>query len=298
MQRKTIINILKYVLGIGFLVAVLAWFDIFNSLYLLSDIQIEFFVIACLIVVCVHLLKTLRFYALAQELDVPNTFWQMILAHMIAPIVGRVTPGKLGELSKVALLKGDKKILSFVFILEKLADMITLCIVAVFGIYAFGNYMQAWLGMVVIIIAALIVLWKFEKFLNFFFGKNLLADQWFKENLMKVGYMQWLLYLAYSTLIRFLILSVPWIVAKALGIGVPMWLMFMIFAVSSLIGNLSGLPGGIGTREASFGFLLITYAFIAKEPAGIIVLLSLLADVLVEGILAASGWTINLIRDA
>ena len=136
------------------------------------------------------------------------------------------------------------------------------------------------------------------KFLNFFFGKNLLADQWFKENLMKVGYMQWLLYLAYSTLIRFLILSVPWIVAKALGIGVPMWLMFMIFAVSSLIGNLSGLPGGIGTREASFGFLLITYAFIAKEPAGIIVLLSLLADVLVEGILAAIGWTINLIRDA
>ena len=292
-MQKTLLNIVKYAVGIGFLIAVLAWFDVFASLSLLKGLRIEFFLIACGIVVCIHALKALRFYALAQELSVHCS-----LKSMIAPISGRVTPGKLGELSKVALLRGDKKTLSFVFILEKLADMVTLSIVAAFGIFAFGNYVQAWLGMVIIIIAAMIVLWKFEKLLNFFVGRNLLEDQWFKEHLVKIGHMQWLLYLAYSTLIRFLILSVPWVVAKALGIDIPMWLMFMIFAVSSLVGNLSGLPGGIGTREASFGFLLITYALVAKEPAGIIVVLSLLADLLVESVLGSVGWTMHVTRVA
>ena len=232
----------------------------------------------------------LRFYYLQHGLKLGISFKDSLIANSIAPIVGRLTPAKLGEGVKLFILKHDKKKVGFIFVMEKLADIFTLLVVSVFAIYTLGSYYNAYITLAVIFIGVIIVLFNIEKFLNFVLKKNILEDSWFRNSLAEISPLQWMVFACFSTVMRFLIMSVPFIISAALGFDISLWIIIQTYAIAVLIGNVSGLPGGIGTREISFSFLLVTYASLPKEAAGIIALMVIFTDLVIESLLALVGW--------
>ena len=78
---------------------------------------------------------------------------------------------------------------------------------------------------------------------------------------------------------------------------VNLWIIFQLYALSILIGTVSGLPGGIGSREISFAFLLVTYAMVTKDQAGIIALLVIATDLMIESCMAIVGGIWYLVRN-
>ena len=265
------------------------WTNISQGIAELRNLHLIPYIIACLTIVVVQLSKNLRFYYLAQDLKLEIGFWQTLRAHFIVPIIGRVTPAKLGEGMKIFMLCKARKELGFVFIMEKLTDTCTLLIISLFSIYTFGSYVNIWLGIAAVMVLMLVMLFNIGKILNFFLKKNIFEDQWFLNQLKKVSPMQWIAFLGYSTLIRFLVLSVPFIILLSLDMPLPLWLVFQMYGLSMVIGNISGLPGGIGSREFSYAFLLLTYGGLGKETAGVAALLVVFTDLMVESVLALIG---------
>jgi len=287
-------------LGRGFLVRVIItivllgvffkWINLFDSLQYVKDLGWVFFVFAAFTILIINIAKMFRFYYLSRDLKLSISLKDTTIAHFIAPIIGRITPAKLGEGFKIFILKGDKKKLGFVFILEKLADTFTLLIISVFAVYTFGSFYSAYATLAVLFIIMVFALFNFETVVNLMFRKNILKDNWFKSELAEVSQLQWIIFIGFSTIIRFLILSVPYIIAVAFKLDVSIWLIFQMYAVSMLVGWLSGLPGGIGTREISFSFLLVNYASISLEIAGIVAILVIVTDLIIESLLALIGW--------
>ena len=281
--------IIRAIIAIAIIVFFIKWFNLGNALSSLAKINPWFIVLSLFTVFVINIAKMFRFYYLARDLNINLGLKETILAHLVAPIVGRATPAKLGEGVKIYFLKKDPKKLGFTFIMEKLADIITILIIAFFAIYAFGSYYNAYVTLTFLLVLIVVVLFNIEKVLNFVFRKNILEDQWFRNLLYEISPRQWICFGAYSTIIRFLIMSVPYIMATALGIPTSMWMLFQLYAISLIIGNLSGLPGGIGSRELTFSFLLLHYAMLSKETAGILALLVVATDLITEGLLALTG---------
>lgn len=282
--------LIRSVLAIIIILIFLKWINIFDSVRYIKEISFSFFFLAAFTILIINITKMFRFYYLAKDLNIDLSLKDAIIAHFIAPIIGRITPAKLGEGLKIFILKKDRKKLGFAFILEKLTDTFTLLIISVFAVYTFGSFYNAYITLVVLFILIIVGLFNIEKILNFMFRKPLLHDKWFKSLLQEISPAQIIVFIAFSTIIRFLILSVPYIISTAFGLNISIWLIFQMYAVSMLIGWLSGLPGGIGTREFSFSFLLITYASVTKDLAGIVALLVIITDLIIESLLALVGW--------
>lgn len=288
-KKQRYLFVFGLLIAVGFLIWLISWTDLKTLLIHVQEIHLGWFLLAAFTVFILNIIKVFRFYYLARDVHIPITLKGSVRAHFIAQIIGRLTPSKLGEGIKIFFLHQDKKKLGFVFLIEKLADTITLITVAVFALYTFGSFYNAFLTLFGIFLIILIAIFYIDKILNFILKRNILEDQWFKLLLAEISPEQWLMVVGFSTIIRFLILSVPYIIAVSLGITISLWLLFQIFTISMIVGSLSGLPGGLGTREVSFSFLLITYAALSKDISIVLVLLAAFTDLIVESIMAVIG---------
>lgn len=292
MKKKSKKFLIRLIIAIIVVLIFLKWINIFDSVKYIKKIAIGYFILASLTVFIIQIVKATRFYFLAKSIKVDISYKKNLLVHFVAPIIGRITPARVGEGSKVFFFKKDRKKLGFSFIVEKLADIATLLVVCLFAIFTFSAYFNSVLAFIILFVIGIIMLLNIEKILNFVLRKNILEDKWFKKNLKQIPKKQLTLFIINSIIVRFLVLTVPFIIALSLNLKISYFLVFQMYALSMIIGWLSGLPGGIGTREFVYSFLLITYANIPKEIAGIASILVIFTDLLVESSIALVGYII------
>lgn len=264
------------------------WINLIDAVKYLKFLRWEYFILALLFLVILEILKGLRYYYLAKnytEIDFKRT----IIMHLITPILGRATPSKLGESSKIFMLGGKKKELGFCYILERMSDVMLLLIISLFSVLMFTQLVFAYIAIVFIAVIILIIVWKSEKILNFFLRGNLFEKRWFIGFLKQLKLIQLARFILYTVVIWLVFFLSVYLTGISMNIKISFLIITLTYAISQLIGNASGLPGGLGSRELIFAFLLSSYG-IPKGLAGIFAIVVIFATLLIESITAVMGY--------
>lgn len=255
-------------------IALYVGFVVFSDISLLYDkfqnFNFVYLPIALALVFCSYLIKGVRYDLLLKKIGIIIPLKQSITLFFAGLGLG-ITPGKLGEVIKSSFLKKQynhsiSKTVPVVFV-ERYFDLVGIMIIIIFGIWFVNIEKSVIVGTFVLIISVLI-LGKQRRFvipiLNSF--KKVPFIKKFVENFLEM----------YDTI--YSLLSAK-IYAKSTGISLAGWILestavflifqgfgidlnfetvTLIFLISSLIGAVSMLPGGIGLTEGGMiGLLLL-----------------------------------------
>jgi len=254
-------------------IALYAAFVIFSDISLLIDkfqnFNFVYLLPAFLLVLLSYFIRALRWDTFLKTLNI-NIKMKESISLFFAGLGFGITPGKLGEVIKSHLLKKDhnqaiSKTAPIVLV-ERYYDLVGLLIISVLGIWFLEIELTIIITSFVIIIVALII--SQQKSLVF---KIL-------EKLDKISFLKKIVKKLFETFDTIHFLLKPKLYAKSIGYSVTGWLIesfavyliflgfnidlnlptiILIFAVSSIIGGLSMLPGGIGLTEGGMVGLLL-----------------------------------------
>ncbi len=255
--KKTVVRI--FVLAIVFVVY-FKWVNLSSSLSELKLLTIWPLFVAFVFYTIMQIIKADRFYELVSSLEGRISPLKNIFIHLFMPLLGRLTPGKIGEGTKVLLLHADKKNLLFAAIVEKLVDFIVLGFFALWVVFIKVSYLKYYLIFLGILSLLIIMLlrseWLLNKFTIAFFKKNIFEDKWFLSRIKKTD-SRVFVKVFYSTFLGWFANFIAcYFLAKSLHMSISLFLLGSMFATAIIVGLLSSLPGGFGAREASLVVLL------------------------------------------
>lgn len=290
----------KYGVRLGIMALVvllfLKWTNVSEGLHYLSDVNPYLFASAILLILFANLIKGFRFHLVTDALGLGLSFTRVVLVNSMCIIVGRVTPGRVGEAFKIVLLDRKNSDLSFGFVLEKIADALTVLIIAILGVGVlitegtFSTFVNSYILFALILLMIIAVVWKIDKVINFVAKRDVLEERWFWRNLKKLSITDWIVFVFITLLIRVAALANAILIIEALGITASWVLVAVIWNLAIIVGQVSALPGGFGAREAGYTGLLVAYASLSKELAGIAAVLVTVVDLIVESFLAITCW--------
>ncbi len=177
--------------------------------------------------------------------------------------LGLFTPGKMGESVKIVLLGRnleEKKKITATFILEKILDTSVFLPLSVLFIFLSGKYKEYFWAVMVLLAAAVFVYVKLKRFSRIE-GKLLQTET--------------------AVLTFFLFLSQVfsfWFLVLASGVGISFLDAATIWSIAGIVATVSFLPGGLGAREFTIGYLLAgTMGLENQAAAGISLLYTLVS---------------------
>lgn len=296
LRRKAGFFALKAVISFLILWMVFRFLGSPETRIILKSADIRWILAGAVCIVFVQLLKAWRFIELGRVLHQPVPVYRCILAHLIVPILGFITPGKLGEGFKIMYLKASKRELGFLFIVERLQDMVMLLAVAAFG-FAFSDfYILTYLVMAGVILAGIVILMKLEWFLNLvtkkIFQKEYFTKNWFMQRLRKVFSPRILKASLLTVAVWGVTFTSSICFARSVGIDLPYPKIAFVFAWAVILGLLSSLPGGVGVREGGITVLLHTLYAVPKSLGTALAAINLGMHYIVLTILAAAGYVL------
>jgi len=194
-----------------------------------------------------------------------------------------VTPGKLGELVKAVLLRdaagADPARVGPVVVAERATDLLALVILGVAGVAAYGLALPLVAGAAAVTAGGILILaWRRAAHAVIaLVGRLPVVGKLAPKLLDSYDHMELLVRpapLAWATVLG----SAAWLceclgfalIANGFpGAAVPVGLATVIYAVTTVAGALSFLPGGILVTEASMTLLLVTAARGLDRPAAV-----------------------------
>lgn len=197
--------------------------------------------------------------------------WRRHLAYYLAGFAFTITPGKAGEAIRSLYLKAHG--MSYTeslasFFVERLLDILAIALLAIGGAWFFPNYrLTVWLACLALgVLTWLIAHPKFLLYGLYWTASRITATKLTYSIEKITGLLKASAHLLtpgklYAGL---LIGILAWaaegfalyLIAKFMGISLTVVIAMSIYAVSTLIGALSFLPGGLGGTEAVMGLLL------------------------------------------
>jgi uncharacterized protein (TIRG00374 family) len=223
--------------------------------------------------------------------------WELYLRHLGVRVPARAsvlvfvagfsmaaTPGKVGELIKAVLLRdaagADPLRTAPVVVAERVADLISLLVLAILGVAAYGDAVRVVLpaGLLVLGLLAVLSVRPLARRLIAAVGKlgrvgstlapKLLSSYDAMADLVRpwpllwgtgLGVLAWLCEC----------LGFAWIVRGFAGAQISLFVATFIYALTTLVGALSFLPGGLVATEASMTLLLLRAAQGIDEPTAV-----------------------------
>jgi uncharacterized membrane protein YbhN (UPF0104 family) len=156
-------------------------------------------------------------------------------------------------------------------------------ILGLIGIYRFTIFINSIYLIILFFIAVVVGLIYFDRIFNLFFQRLLkkrLEKNWFVSNLKLFIKPKHLLTLALSILVWVCTISAAYCYALIAGFDIPLWDFAPIVASSIIVATVSGLPGGIGSRETTVGLLFYQVFGIELQRGGMFSLLNLFGNYL------------------
>lgn len=274
---------IKFIIAIVVLILFLKWAKIKDYSFILDSVSYPLFWYGCFLLVIVQVIKTFRFQLLISEYDVRVPFVKNLLIHFTIPILGATTPSHLGETAKLFMIGEKKEKLGFCFILEKLSDLTILCILTLVGIFRYTIFINSIYLIVLFFLMLILGLIFFDRIFNLLFQrlmKRRLEKNWFLTNLRLFIKPKHLLTFVTSILVWGCTIYAAYNFALVAGFEISFWSFAPIVASSIIVGLVSGLPGGIGSRETAVGLLFYQVFRIELEMGGMYSLLNLFGNYL------------------
>lgn len=301
-KLKTIkIAVVTFLVGIV-LYGVLSFYSGYDNLSnALSIFPIKTFLPLILVLVFFGLfLRGLRWHYYLRQTEITEVPFLESMHIFLASFALTVTPGKIGELVKSAFLKNKYNVpvskTAGILLMERLMDLIGVLILASCAFFFSGKAVWIFIvtSLVVIILVALIC---FEKLY-----KPLLL-RLAKLNYFGVIFQKILEILITSrSLFTFKIITISilfsviawgaeafafWLVLSGFGLNITFFGAVFIYAISTIAGAISMLPGGLGSTEVTMlGLLALQGVIVANAvPAVLLIRLSTLWFVPAVGVI-------------
>jgi len=282
-SRKTI----KAILGFALLGGFLLWTDVFKNLHYIYNLQVKSIMLVGLLVVISLTLRGLRFYSLIYRHNLYVNVSKCIYTTYASSLLSLVTPGRIGDAGKLVFFNKRKKLIPSI-IIEKLLDLSILLVTSSIGLFLFSEYVSIFF--IIILLATIIILFasKIDIVLNFIMKRTVLNKGWLIDGVKEFTIKTWSVALFYTIGIWFSGILAQYFLSDSLGIHIPLLLLVQVSSISNMVGLLSGMPGGIGSTQFTFVFLMLQQISVSKEALGVflaIFIILLYASTIVMGIL-------------
>ena len=196
-----------------------------------------------------------------------------------------ITPSKIGEFIKCYLLKDKAGVSNAktmpIVIAERFNDVLSMIFLSLLGAVYFLHD-SFFIFLILAFIVLFFVLVRFEKTFNLLFVVLSKVPGFNKISLsMKELHVVFRnLFSLKSTFVSFILGTTAWLleglsfylILLSFGFKVPLLLAIFVFALSSLIGVVSLLPGGLGATEASMIGLLLSYIPLSVASASTLII--------------------------
>jgi len=263
LEQHTNKIVIGLIAGVVVMAGIFIISDFTKLIQVISEIKIPLLLLAFLFAPLNYLLRYFRWnYYLNQiGIKLPPKINRVIFA---SGLCMNITPGKVGEFLKAYLIKkyNNTEITktSPIIVTERITDMIAMILLASLGAlkYSYGGYT---LLITLIFLIGLIVVFHFDKLFDFFMAvlskikriKGFLhLGKDFRDSARKLLSLKSLtIAIALSLIAWGLEGFVVFFVLKSLGISISLLSSIFIFSVSSVLGAISTLPGGLGVAEGS-----------------------------------------------
>lgn len=266
------IPIKKYLFLIGIIIfaIIISRLDFHKLILILNNINYQYLFLAFILLLPILMIKSYRWNYLMKKQNINYSFKKSFLMYGIGMYIGIITPGRLGELSKIAFLKNDHHSLgksSVSVILDRLTDLLFLLTFSYIGIFFFFSYFKDLiLILTLILIFSIILLIVFIKtnLIKFLPKKifNLIIPFKYQKS-WKINFQDFInglkIYKIKNYLFILLITSFSWffyylqafILAKSIGINnISFFFVSIAVTIAGLITLLPISILGLGTRDA------------------------------------------------
>jgi len=257
------------IIGMAVLAVLLVLSDIRGVVKVFSDFQLRYLPLILILAPLNYLLRYIKWNYYLSQVDLkpdPTVNKYIFLSGLSMTI----TPGKVGELLKCYLLKehmdAPVSTTSSIVMAERITDGIAMVILASLGslIYVFGGWVLLFTITALIFI---VVLFQMDTFFDYFTGligrvkflhKASLFLVKFQRNLKKLFTLKALIYAVGIGVISWGFEGlVVYFAVKAFGGDISVLGSFFVVSISSILGAISALPGGLGVAEGSIMALLL-----------------------------------------
>jgi len=286
-MSKSIFYYLKkysYLFGIFLFIIILAKIDLESILVNIKNVKLSYLALAALFSFPILLVKSYCWNYIKKKQNIYYSQKESFLMYGVGLYIGSITPGRVGEASRILYLKRDghsigKSLVSL--ILDRISDFVFLLIFLFLGLFFFldlaNKQILFFLVAVIFLIILLFIFLKsnlnkpiFKKLFRFFIPNK------YKKSL-KVNFQDFVkdikIYSLRDYLIIFLITAFSWffyyiqmyIIAQSANItNIPLLHLSIILTVVGFITLIPISISGIGTRDAALIFFLTSF-MIAKE---------------------------------
>ena len=274
-RAKSFLRVTQLI-GVAMFAYILASLDLRQVFHQLQQLRLEWVAAYAGLFAISLTAKGLRWNACLKSQKADVAVGRVLGIAFVASFVGAVTPGRIGEVSKIAYLRQENMPLAKAavsVVLDRLYDIILLCLFGLAGFAYFSSYFLSdvatiilWISLLAVGLFFLVALRKrLWSLLKIVVRKTLsvdayssLADGWesFKSemSIVLLSSAPWMMF--YSVIAYCAFFGQVYALAVGFGISVPFVYLSLCLALSSLISLLPISIGGLGTREATFIALL------------------------------------------
>lgn len=229
--------------------------DLGQTLQVLSKANIYLILLALVFETISLLLKTFKWQVLLREIDGKLNFRELFRIQLAGTAISNLTPARIGETTKALYLekKGLKKRFTLLTILwERLFDLIAIVAFSALIVSSYGSLA----GLLLFIAASLVILTHnvnkiiagLSKFKPFAFLSTITLHKFPKRVLLKS-----LVIALFAWLFDFLAAATAF---YSVGVNLPLSQIIGALSISTVVGILSTIPGGLGSGEAALYLLL------------------------------------------
>jgi glycosyltransferase 2 family protein len=305
-MKSKISNWIK-IIGLILFVFILTRLDLEKAAKGLVNFKWIYLFVYVALSVLMQLFKSFRWNTLLKKQGIKYQLKKVYKINVFTSFLGLITPGRLGELSKVVYLQEDGVPFSISIVSVLIDRIYDLMILFIFGVAAFFYFSTYFLNNINNLILTVIVFVAFALLIFLFRNNiwiilkralkymlpdakyNLLSKEWiiFKAELIKVFLPTMAKMIFYSTLIYFCYYAQINLVAYGFNVSVSFIYLSFCMTLASLISLLPISIGGLGTREAVFILLLSKVAIPAESAVLISFIDGSVLALLVMSVLAA-----------
>lgn len=264
------------IIGIILFLFILTRLDFNTTIKNLINFKWEYLIIYAILTILMLVFKSIRWQTILIKQEIDYQMKKVYAINTLTTFLGMITPGRIGELSKVIYLQEDKIPFSKSIVsvlIDRAYDLIILMVFGVVAFFFFANLLMESLKTLFVIIllfagsGTLIFLFKsniweiLKRVMKFILPEPryiLIASEWalFKAEIIKVFLPTLPKMTFYSILIYCCYYAQINIVAYGFNVSVSFIYLSFCMTMASLVSLLPISIGGLGTREAVFIFLL------------------------------------------
>lgn len=303
----------SFIIGIIIFILILSKLEFRETINVLTKINLYYFSLATFLLLPILFIRAYRWNYLKRKQNIIFSIKDSFLINNISMIIGLVTPGRLGELTKIFYLKNKKysigKSLVSV-ILDRLADLFFLLFFSLIGLIFFFSYFKKTI-LLLAIITIFILIFVFiirnnlvqivlKKILNLIIpvkykkSWSLNYHDFFKN--IKIYTLSNYLLILFITVFSWLIYYIQsFLLLKSVGINnVPFFYLTIAVTIAGFVTLLPISVSGLGTREATLIFFFSFFQVPLEKTVGFSLLI--LSTILSTALIGLICWSIKSAR--